>query len=48
MFVTIQIGEKYGELYVSTDYNLQLEENGQDYTIPLTFSGKGAEINNYV
>ena len=48
MFVTIQIGEKYGELYVSPGYNLQVEENGQDYTVPLTFSGKGAEINNYV
>jgi thiol-disulfide isomerase/thioredoxin len=48
MFVTIQIGEKYGELYVSPGDNLQVEENAQDYTIPLTFSGKGAEINNYV
>jgi thiol-disulfide isomerase/thioredoxin len=48
MFVTIQIGEKYGELYVSPGYNLLVEENGQDYTVPLTFSGKGAEINNYV
>lgn len=48
MFVTIQIGKKYGEVYLSPGYNLHIEEVGQAYQIPLSFSGKGAEINNYV
>jgi len=44
----IQIGKKYGEVYLSPGYNLVIKENGQAYRIPLTFSGKGAEINNYI
>ena len=48
IFLGIQIGKKYGEVYVSPGYNLVIKENGQAYRIPLTFSGKGAEINNYI
>lgn len=44
----IQIGEKYGEVYLAPGYNLLIRENGQDYKIPLTFSGKGADVNNYI
>lgn len=48
MFALIQIGNKYGEVYLSPGYDLLIEEVGQDYKMPLRFSGKGAEINNYV
>ncbi len=48
MFVNIQIGEKYGEIYLAPGYDLQINEAGQEYKIPLTFSGKGASVNNYV
>lgn len=48
MFAIIQIGRKYGEVYLSPDYDLVIKENGRDYQIPLMFSGKGAEINNYI
>jgi thiol-disulfide isomerase/thioredoxin len=48
MFVLFQIGEKYGEVYLSPGDDLRIEEVGSDYKIPLRFSGKGAEINNYV
>ena len=44
----IQIGEKYGEVYLAPGYNLLIRENGQDYKIPLTFSGEGADVNNYI
>lgn len=44
----IQIGEKYGEVYLAPGYDLLIRENGQDYGIPLTFSGKGADVNNYI
>jgi thiol-disulfide isomerase/thioredoxin len=48
IFVVFQIGKKYGEVYLSPGYNLVIKENGQEYQIPLAFSGKGAEINNYI
>lgn len=48
MFAIIQIGKKYGEVYLSPGYDLHIKEVGQDYQIPLNFSGRGAEINNYV
>jgi len=48
MFVTIQIGKKYGEVYLSSGYDLQIEEVGEDYQIPLKHSGVGSEINNYI
>jgi hypothetical protein len=48
MFVNIQIGEKYGEIYLAPGYDLQINEAGQEYKIPLTFSGKGANVNNYI
>lgn len=48
MFVIIQIGKKYGEVYLSPGDDLVINENGEAYQIPLTFSGQGAEINNYV
>lgn len=48
MFVIIKIGEKFGELYLSPGDNLHIKENGADYKIPLSFSGKGSGINNYV
>jgi len=48
MFTYIQIGNRYGEVYLSSGYNLLIEEVGQDYQIPLQFSGNGAEINNYL
>lgn len=48
MFALIQIGNKYGEVYLSPGYDLRIKEIGQDYKIPLMFMGKGAEINNYV
>ena len=48
VFAIIQIGKKYGEVYLSPGYDLLIEEVGQDYKIPLRFSGKGAQINNYV
>lgn len=38
----IQIGKKFGEVYLAPGYRLLVEENGQDYTIPLAFSGEGA------
>jgi thiol-disulfide isomerase/thioredoxin len=44
----IQIGEKYGEVYLAPGYRLFIKENGQDYQIPVTFSGKGADVNNYI
>ena len=44
----IQIGEKYGEVYLAPGYKLLIKENGQDYKIPLTFSGEGADVNNYI
>lgn len=44
----IQIGKKYGEVYLAPEYRLLIKENGQDYKIPLTFSGKGADVNNYI
>ena len=44
----IQIGEKYGEIYLAPGYRLLIKENGQDYKIPLTFSGEGADVNNYI
>lgn len=44
----IQIGKKYGEVYLAPGYKLQIKENGQDYKIPLTFSGEGADANNYI
>ena len=44
----IQIGEKYGEVYLAPGYRLLIKENGQDYRIPLTFSGEGADVNNYI
>jgi hypothetical protein len=44
----IQIGQKYGEVYLAPGYHLLIRENGQDYKIPLTFSGKGADVNNYI
>lgn len=48
MFALLQIGQKYGEVYLSPGYHLLIEEVGQNYKVPLKFSGKGAEINNYV
>jgi thiol-disulfide isomerase/thioredoxin len=48
LFVTIQIGEKYGEVYLVPGYDITVEEVGQNYRIPLKFYGEGAEINNYV
>jgi len=48
MLSLIQIGNKYGEIYLSPGYDLHIEEVGQDYKIPLKFSGTGAEINNYI
>ena len=48
MFAQIQVGERYGEVYLSPDSELTIKENGRDYKIPLTFSGKGSAINNYV
>lgn len=48
MFVNIQIGEKYSEIYLAPGYDLQINEAGQEYKIPLTFSGKGANVNNYI
>ncbi|HEU5145973.1 MAG TPA: TlpA disulfide reductase family protein [Chryseosolibacter sp.] len=44
----IQIGEKYGEVYLAPGYDLLVSENGQDYKIPLTFTGDGADVNNYI
>lgn len=44
----IQIGKKYGEVYLAPGYKLLLNDNGQDYKIPLTFSGEGADVNNYI
>lgn len=44
----IQIGEKYGEVFLAPGYKLFIKENGQDYKIPLTFSGKGADVNNHI
>lgn len=44
----IQIGKKYGEVYLAPGYALLIKENGQDYKIPLTFSGEGADVNNYI
>ncbi len=48
MFANIQIGKKYGEVYLASGYDLAIEEVDQAYHVPLLFSGKGAEINNYV
>lgn len=48
MFVNIQIGEKYGEIYLAPGYDLQIMEADQEDKIPLTFSGKGANVNNYI
>jgi thiol-disulfide isomerase/thioredoxin len=48
LFAYIQIGNTYGEVYLSSGYDLLIEEVDQDYQIPLSFSGKGAEINNYI
>ena len=48
VFAIIQIGKKYGEVYLSPGFDLLIREVGQEYQIPLTFSGNGAEINNYV
>jgi len=48
MFALIQIGNKYGEIYLSPGDDLHIEEVGLDYKIPLKFSGKGAAINTYV
>lgn len=48
MFLLMQIGDKYSEVYLAPGYDLLIEEVGQAYQIPLKFSGKGAEINNYV
>jgi thiol-disulfide isomerase/thioredoxin len=44
----IQIGKKYGEVYLAPGYRLLIKEQGADYKIPLTFSGKGADVNNYI
>lgn len=44
----IQIGKKYGEVYLAPGYKLLIKENGQDYKIPLSFSGEGADVNNYI
>ena len=44
----IQIGKKYGEVYLAPGYRLFIKENGSDYTIPLIFSGNGAGVNNYI
>jgi len=48
IFAIIQIGNKYAEVYLSPGSDLHIDEVGQDYKIPLKFSGIGAEINNYV
>lgn len=48
MLILFQIGKKYGEVYLSPGDKLVINETGVDYTIPLTFSGQGAEINNYI
>ena len=48
ILVLVQIGKKYGEVYLCPGFDLVIKENGQDYGIPLTFSGKGAEVNNYI
>lgn len=42
MFVLIQIGKKYVEIYLAPGYNLNLKIKGTEYTIPLQFSGTGA------
>ena len=47
-FVSIQIGGKYSQIYLEPDFDLAITERGKDYQIPLLFSGKGAEINNYI
>jgi thiol-disulfide isomerase/thioredoxin len=47
-FATIQIGKKYGEVYLAPGYNLSIKENGQSFQIPLIFVGEGAETNNCV
>ncbi len=47
-FALIQIGKKYGEVFLSPGYNITVNEIEQDYKVPLTFSGKGADVNNYV
>ncbi len=48
MFVLIQIGKKYAELYLAPGYDLNLIVKSTVYTTPLQFSGTGAEVNNYV
>jgi thiol-disulfide isomerase/thioredoxin len=48
MYVSIQIGEKYGEVYLEPGYELTINENGRDYKAPLRFSGHGAETNNHI
>lgn len=47
-FALIQIGKKYGEVFLSPGYNITVNETDHNYKIPLTFSGKGADVNNYV
>lgn len=48
IFATIQIGRKYGEVYLSPGYDLVIEEVGEQYQTPLKFSGKGANVNSYI
>jgi thiol-disulfide isomerase/thioredoxin len=48
MFVLLKVGKKYGELYLTPGDNLFIKENGLAYTDALTFSGKGADVNNYI
>lgn len=48
MFLNVQIGNKYGEVYLSPGDDVMIKEVGLDYTIPLQFSGPGADINNYI
>lgn len=48
IFAGIQVGNKYAEVYLSPGSDLNIEEVGLDYQVPLRFSGNGAQINNYI
>lgn len=43
----IQIGDKYGELYLAPGYNLTVTANNDEPKKSITYTGIGSEVNNY-
>jgi thiol-disulfide isomerase/thioredoxin len=48
VFATIQVGEKFSELYIEPGYDMIASTNSDPNNKVVNFVGKGSEVNNYV